>query len=73
MAIDTAAKRKSCLNLALLFLRPGVVPAATNLSAPDRLHTQGLYSGIAAGVPGGFVVAWAASRINTLICPGAGR
>lgn len=48
MAIDTAAKRKSAISVGLLFLRLGVVPDGTNLSAPQRLHTQGLYAGIAA-------------------------
>lgn len=51
MAIDTAAKRKSCLGLALLFLRPGVIPDASDLSAAQRLHTDGLYAGIAADAP----------------------
>jgi hypothetical protein len=62
MAIDTAAKRKSCLGLALGFLRTGVIPTGTNLSASERLQTQGLYSGIAAAAPGGggFQAAWAA-------------
>jgi hypothetical protein len=48
LAIDTEAKRKSCIGVTLFFLRMGVVPAATDLSAGDRLHTNGLYSGIAA-------------------------
>lgn len=51
MAIDTAAKRKSCIGLALLFLRPGIVPSGSDLAAGERLHTQGLYSGIAADGP----------------------
>jgi hypothetical protein len=50
MAIDTAAKRASCLGLAFLALRTGVIPDGSNLGASQRLHTQGLYSGIAAGV-----------------------
>lgn len=53
MAIDTAAKRKSCIGLALLFLRPGIIPDGSNLAAAERLHTQGLYSGIAASSPPG--------------------
>lgn len=48
MAIDTAAKRKSAIGLALLALRLGVIPDASNLSSAQRLHVQGLYSGIAA-------------------------
>ena len=48
MAIDTAAKRKSCVGLALLFLRLGVIPDNSDLAAAERLHTQALYSGIAA-------------------------
>jgi hypothetical protein len=53
MAIDTAAKRKSCIGLATPWNRPGVVPDGGNLSAAQRLHTDALYSGIAAGAPGG--------------------
>lgn len=53
MAIDTAAKRKSCIGLALNFVRPGVIPDAGNLGAPQRLHTDLLYSGIAASAPSG--------------------
>lgn len=53
MAIDSAGKRKSCIGIALGFLRTGVIPAGTNLSAADRLHTDGLYNGIAAAAPGG--------------------
>lgn len=53
MAIDTAAKRKSCIGLALPHMRAGVIPDGSNLSAAQRLHTDGLYSGIAAGAPGG--------------------
>ena len=48
MAIDTSAKRRSCIGLALLFLRPGVIPTGSDLSASERLHTNLLYSGIAA-------------------------
>lgn len=48
MAIDTAAKRKSAIGIAVLSLRLGVIPDAANLDAPQRLHVQGLYSGIAA-------------------------
>jgi hypothetical protein len=46
MAIDTAAKRKSCLGIALHWLRPGIVPDGSDLSASQRLNTQALYSGI---------------------------
>lgn len=48
MALDTAAKRKSAIGVGLLCLRLGVIPDGTNLSAPQRLHTDFLYSGIAA-------------------------
>lgn len=48
MAIDTAAKRKSCVGVVLGFLRMGVIPTGTDLSASERLHTNWLYSGIAA-------------------------
>jgi hypothetical protein len=51
VAIDTAAKRASCVGLALLFLRTGARPDASDLSAAQRLHAEGLYSGIAADSP----------------------
>lgn len=51
MAIDTAAKRKSCIGIALIFLRLGVIPDGSNLSAPQRVHAEFQYSGIAAGAP----------------------
>jgi hypothetical protein len=57
MAIDTAAKRKSCIGLTLDFLRPGVIPDGSDLSASQRLHTDLLYSGIAAAAPGGVTLA----------------
>ena len=44
MAIDTAAKRKSCIGLAVLFLRTGIIPTGSNLSNTERLHTNGLYA-----------------------------
>jgi hypothetical protein len=47
MAIDTAAKRKSAINVALHFARPGAIPDASDLEAPQRLHVQALYAGIA--------------------------
>jgi hypothetical protein len=56
MAIDTAAKRKSTVGVGLHFLRMGIIPDGSNLSAPQRLHTQALYSGIAAGSPAGTTV-----------------
>lgn len=56
MAIDTAAKRKSCIGLATPFNRPGVIPDGSDLSASQRLHTDYLYSGIAAAAPGGAVL-----------------
>lgn len=49
--IDTPSKRKSCIGLALLFLRTGIIPSGVTLDASDRLHTDGLYNGIAAGAP----------------------
>lgn len=51
MAIDTADKRKSAMNVSLGMIRLGVIPDGSNLSAPQRLHTQALYSGIAASNP----------------------
>lgn len=65
MAIDTAAKRKSCIGLALIFLRTGVIPDGSDLSAPQRLHTDLLYSGIAASGAG-------ASLLPRLTLLGAG-
>jgi len=49
--IDTAAKRKSCIGLALLPLRMGLIPDGSNLAAAERLHVNMLYSGIAAATP----------------------
>jgi hypothetical protein len=51
MAIDTAAKRKSCVGVILFALRMGVIPTGSDLAAAERLHTNGLYSGIAASAP----------------------
>ncbi len=48
MAIDTAAKRKSAMNVGLIPIRLGVIPDGANLEAGQRLHVQGLYSGILA-------------------------
>jgi hypothetical protein len=53
MAIDTAAKRKSCIGIGMASLRAGVIPDGSDLSAPQRLHSDFLYSGIAASAPGG--------------------
>ena len=71
MAIDTAAKRASCIGLGLVCLRLGVVPDAGALSASQRLHTQAFYSGIAAGVAASLPAAdadstWNARRRRTL-------
>jgi hypothetical protein len=49
--MNTAAKRKSAIGIGLLFLRLGVIPDASNLEAPQRLHTNLMYSGIAAESP----------------------
>ena len=51
MAIDTAAKRKSTVGVGLHWLRMGVIADGANLSAPQRLHVQALYAGIAADAP----------------------
>jgi len=51
MAIDTAAKRKSCIAVTLHWLRMGVIPDGSDLSASQRLHTQAFYSGIAGASP----------------------
>lgn len=60
MAIDTAAKRRSCIGIGLLFLRTGIAPTDGDLSAVERLHVQGLYVGISPPAPPttgfGFVV-----------------
>lgn len=47
--LDTAAKRKSAVGVSLPWLRMGVIPDGSDLSAPQRLHAQALYSGIASG------------------------
>ena len=62
MAIDTPAKRKACLGLATPWNRPGVIPDNNDLEAPQRLHTDYLYAGIAADAPGG-----AQPRLRTLM------
>lgn len=51
MAIDTRAKRASCLGIALLALRTGPPPDGSNLGASERQHVEGLYVGIAASAP----------------------
>ena len=56
MAIDTAAKRKSCIGIGLISVRPGAIPDGSDLSAAQRLHTDLLYSGIAASAPAGTTV-----------------
>jgi hypothetical protein len=53
MAIDTAAKRKSCIGIAAPWNRTGVIPDGSNLSAAQRLHADYLYSGIPSSAPGG--------------------
>lgn len=47
--MDTAAKRKSAIGVTLGFLRMGVIPDGSNLSASQRLHANFRYAGIAAG------------------------
>lgn len=51
MAIDTAAKRRSCIGIGLLFLRTGIAPTGGGLSSAGRLHVQGLYVGITPPAP----------------------
>ena len=47
MAVDSQAKRMSCIGLGLAV--PSLLPVAdSSVSAPDRLHLCWLYSGIAA-------------------------
>ena len=71
MAIDTAAKRKSCVGVGLHWLRMGVIPDGTDLSAPQRLHVQGFYSGIAAGAA--VVIAWFNGLTTSIRLTGAGQ
>ncbi len=50
--IDTRAKRASCLGIALLFLRPGILPDGANLATvAERQHVQGLYTGLEPAPP----------------------
>lgn len=50
--IDTAVKRASCLGIALLFLRTGVMPDGNNLAtAAERQQAEGLYVGLGAAPP----------------------
>lgn len=49
MAIDTAAKRFSMMNMGAHH-RILIIPDGT-ISAPDRAHLLGLYSGIALAAP----------------------
>lgn len=51
MAIDTASKRASCIGIALLALRTGIVPDGSNVDGSQRLHPLGLYIGIVAATP----------------------
>lgn len=44
MAIDTAAKRASAIGVGLGFLRRGVVPDGSDLSADQRRHVNFLYA-----------------------------
>lgn len=50
MAIDTAAKRKSCIGLAFMPGRTGIIPDDSNLGTlEDRMFTDLLYIGITSG------------------------
>ena len=52
MAIDSASKRASCIGIALLALRTGVIPDASDLGTESqRAHVCGLYSDIDAVDP----------------------
>ena len=73
MAIDTAAKRKSCIGLATPWNRPGVIPDGSDLLAAQRLHTDFLYAGIAAGAPGGFALAAVERSFHRLVFGGLWR
>lgn len=46
MAIDTAAKRASCLGLALIIGRCGPIPDGSLANAADRAHIAYSYSGL---------------------------
>jgi hypothetical protein len=50
MAIDSAAKRFSVINLLMPFRGSDPLPDGS-VGAPDRLHLALLYCGIAAGLP----------------------
>lgn len=51
MAIDTPAKRKSCIGLAAPWGRTGVIPDGADLAASQRPHPALLYLGIISGGP----------------------
>lgn len=51
MAIDSASKRASCIGIALLFLRTGIVPDGSDVDGDQRLHPLGLYVGIVDAPP----------------------
>lgn len=72
MAIDTAAKRKSCVGVALAFLRMGVIPDGSDLAAGERLHTNALYSGIASGAAAVVAAFRRAYRIGAFHTPYTG-
>lgn len=46
MAIDTAAKRASCLGIALVIARCGPIPDGSLANAADRAHAAYSYSGL---------------------------
>ena len=55
MAVDSKAKRMSCIGIGLPV--PSLLPVADNsVSAADRLHLCWLYSGIAASALADFIV-----------------
>lgn len=51
MAIDTAEKRFSMINLAVVGARRAMPVPATPVSNAERYHRLGLYAGIAMGPP----------------------
>lgn len=69
--LDTAAKRKSAIGVGLHWLRMGIIPDGSDLSAPQRLHVQALYAGIASLSPSG--IAYFDGLTTSMTLTGVGR
>ena len=66
MAVDSQAKRMSCIGIALPV--PSLLPVAdSSVSAADRLHLSWLYAGITAAEPAAAAVVQSANVAIRLI------